>query len=173
MISRISQASLLAVACVFSLSAAAEPMGQGKREFADIYTQCGLGAMIAPTNEAVAAITNVTWDLGTTAILSNATSPENCKGGAAKKAAFIHNAYPKLAQDLARGDGQHLRALVALSGCKAETQGAVMAAMRSDFAQLAVASSYSSQSRYQQSEGLYSAVSQRLAQDFAQTCTAV
>ncbi len=173
MISRISQVSMLVAACVLSLPAAAAPMGEGQREFADIYTQCGLGAMIAPTNEVVAAITNITWDLGTTAILSNASSADNCKGAAAKKAAFIHNAYPKLAQDLARGDGQHLRALVALSGCKTETQGAVMVALRGDFAQLAVAASYAGQSRLQQSEGLYTAVSQRLAQDFAQVCTAV
>ncbi len=37
------------------------------REFADIFTECGIGAMIAPNNEAVAAVTNVTWDCGTTA----------------------------------------------------------------------------------------------------------
>jgi hypothetical protein len=173
MTSLFCRAALLAAASALSFSAAAEPMGEGKREFADIYTQCGLGAMIAPTNEVVAAITNVTWDLGTTAILSNASSAENCKGGAAKKAAFIHNAYPKLAQDLARGDGQHLRALVTLAGCKADSQGQVMTAMRGEFAQLTAVAAYAQQSRFQQSEALFTAVNQRLAQDFAQTCTAV
>ena len=54
-------------------------MSFADREFADIYTECGLGAMIAPNNEAVAAVTNVTWDLGTTAISSDASSEENCK----------------------------------------------------------------------------------------------
>lgn len=173
MTSFLCRASVLAAASALSLSAFAAPMGEGQREFADIYTQCGLGAMIAPNNEVVAAVTNVTWDLGTTAILSNASSAENCKGGAAKKAAFIHNAYPKLAQDLARGEGQHLHALVTLAGCKADSQAQVMTAMRSEFAQLTAVAGYATQSRFQQSEGLYTAVNQRLAQDFAQTCTAV
>ncbi len=59
------------------------------REFAEIYTDCGLGAMIAPRTPAVAAVTNVTWDLGTTAISSNISSPDSCMGGQAKMAAFI------------------------------------------------------------------------------------
>ena len=66
------------------------------RDFADIYTECGLGAMIAPKNEAVAAITNVTWDYGTTAISSNISSPDTCKGGQGKMASFIHDSYESL-----------------------------------------------------------------------------
>jgi hypothetical protein len=59
------------------------------REFAEIYTECGLGAMIAPRTPAVAAVTNVTWDLGTTAVTSNISSPDTCQGGKEKTAAFI------------------------------------------------------------------------------------
>ena len=62
----------------------------GAREFADIYTDCGLGALIAPRTPAVAAVTNVTFDLGTTAIISNVSSPETCQGGKALAAAFIN-----------------------------------------------------------------------------------
>ncbi len=79
------------------------------REFADIYTECGLGAMIAPRNEAVAAVTNVTWDLGTTAVSSNVSSPDSCSGGKQKAAAFIHDAYASLKTDLASGYGAHLK----------------------------------------------------------------
>jgi len=71
---------------LFAVAAAAFCFAQSAsaREFADIYTECGLGAMIAPNNAAVAAVTNVTWDLGTTAISSNASSADSCKGGKTK-----------------------------------------------------------------------------------------
>ncbi len=55
--------SFFVIALTLSLTAAPQVIA---REFADIYTECGLGAMIAPKNPTVAAITNVTWDLGTT-----------------------------------------------------------------------------------------------------------
>lgn len=143
------------------------------REFADIYTDCGLGAMIAPNNSAVAAVTNVTWDLGTTAVSSDASSPDSCKGGKVKKAAFIHDAYPQLAQDLSRGQGAHLQALVAMSGCAAPSQSALMHAVRADFAQLTAAPAYAQQSRFDQAKNLFDAVNQRVASDFAAVCTAV
>lgn len=76
------------------------------REFADIYTDCGLGAMIAPKTPGVAAVTNVTWDLGTTAVSSNISSPDACVGGKEKTAAFIHDSYSSLEEDLAKGDGR-------------------------------------------------------------------
>lgn len=66
-------------ASVVLLLAFAQPASA--REFADIYTDCGLGALIAPNNGAVAAVTNVTWDSGTTAVSSDASSAESCKGG--------------------------------------------------------------------------------------------
>jgi hypothetical protein len=87
------------------------------REFADIYTECGLGAVIAPNNGAVAAITNVTWDLGTTAVSSNMSSAENCKGGQKKVAQLIQNAYPQLTADIAKGQGQNLDALSVAAQC--------------------------------------------------------
>ena len=69
------------------------------REFAEIYTDCGIGGMIAPRSDAVVAITNVTWDLGTTAISSNISSPDSCSGGQAEKAVFIHDSYDVLELD--------------------------------------------------------------------------
>lgn len=155
-----------------ALLAATAPSAQA-REFADIYTDCGIGAMIAPNNSAVAAVTNVTWDLGTTAVSSNATSPDTCQGGKVKKAAFIHDAYPQLAQDLSRGQGAHLQALVTLSGCRADSQAALAHAVRADFAQLAAAPSYAEQSRFVQARNLFDAFNQRVAADFAAACTTV
>jgi len=126
------------------------------RDFADIYTECGLGAMIAPRNEAVAAVTNVTWDLGTTAISSNITSPDTCEGGKARMAAFIHDSYESLAKDLAGGSGTYLDALIALNG-EAQTD---ITALRADFAKLVADPSYTDQTRFQKAEALYNLLNQ-------------
>lgn len=143
------------------------------REFGDIYTQCGLGALIFPKNEVLAAITNVTWDLGTTAITSDLSTPDSCQGGKPKKAAFIHDSYAQIESDLARGTGKHLAALMTMSGCQASAQPEIARAVRADFAQSVAAADYSVQTRYQQAESLYTQFHQRLERDFAQVCSAI
>ncbi|HRK55931.1 MAG TPA: DUF3015 family protein [Burkholderiaceae bacterium] len=142
------------------------------REFADIYTECGLGAIIAPTNHVVAAVTNVTWDLGTTAISSNVSSPDSCAGGKAKQAAFLHDAYPQLEGDIARGQGPHLDALLALTGCQPSVHADWVRAVRADFASVAANAAYSSQSRFDQAQLLYNIVQQQTSGQFATACQA-
>jgi len=92
------------------------------REFADIYAECGLGGMIfsgeSDNNRILAIISNVTWDLGTTAILSDASSEDNCQGGGGT-AAFIMQTYPSIERDLARGEGEYLDAMLDIRGCDA------------------------------------------------------
>src|SRR5688572_14787526 len=143
--------SILAAAAVaLTLSA-----GQASaREFADIFTECGLGAMIAPNNGAVAAVTNVTWDLGTTAITSNASSADSCKGGKAKTAAYIFQQYAAIEKDLAQGEGKHLTALMTIAGCQADAATTLRAGFAADVAN----PGYSTQSREQQAEALYNKV---------------
>lgn len=141
------------------------------REFVDIYTQCGLGAMIAPTNGGVAAITNVTWDSGTTAISSNISSPDTCKGGKAKTAAFIHESYGHIEKNLASGNGSHLDALLTLSGCRTEARPAITAALRNDFSKVVAKTGYSRQSRYEQASGLYDLLQFRISTSFANSCS--
>lgn len=125
------------------------------REFADIYTECGLGAMIAPKNEAVAAVTNVTWDLGTTAISSNISSEDTCRGGKAKTAAYIFQSYAQLEQDLANGEGQHLSALMAVAGCSATAHPAVKTSLRQGLADRARNASFVSAQRFDQAKAIY------------------
>jgi hypothetical protein len=126
------------------------------REFADIYTDCGLGAMIAPTNGAVAAVTNVTWDLGTTAISSNATSADTCNGGKAKTAAFLFQQYGQLENDLAQGEGKHLAALMTIAGCRADAAQTLRASLAASVA----SPDYAMKTRYEQAQGLYQQVQQ-------------
>jgi hypothetical protein len=128
------------------------------REFADIYTDCGLGAVIAPRTPAVAAVTNVTFDLGTTAIISNISSPDTCQGGQALAAAFINNAYEPLEADLARGQGEYLDSLAALAGVSEDGKVSFAAGLRQDFAASVAATDYAHQSRFQKAENLYNLV---------------
>lgn len=127
----------------------------GDREFADIYTQCGLGAMIAPNNEAVAAVTNVTWDLGTTAIISNASSDDTCKGGGGRSASLIFEAYPSLEKNLANGEGEHLTALLNVVGVAEADHANIIAKLRPAFAEVVSAADYSESSRVEKAENLY------------------
>jgi len=127
------------------------------REFADIYTDCGLGALIAPTNSAVAAVTNVTFDLGTTAIISNISSPETCSGGQEKVAAFIYQSYSALEKDLASGSGTYLDSLMTLAGYDSQAQQEVEM-LRSGFAKIVANSSYVNQNRFEKAEALYNLV---------------
>ncbi len=155
-----------AVAAVMAFA----PQAQA-RDFGQIYTQCGLGGLIAGSVPVLAVITNITWDLGTTAISSEATTPEACHGGAAKTAAFINDAAPQLEQDLARGQGQHLAALLELSGCSAAAQPAITTALRGDLSAVLSAPGAASRTSYQQAEALYDLYTARLQADFAQACT--
>jgi hypothetical protein len=128
------------------------------REFADIYTQCGLGAMIAPTNQAVAVCTNITWDSGTTAISSNALSPDTCKGGKAKTALFIHDSYDQLEKQLASGQGSYVNSLTTLAGVSSEKAAGFQQQLRSDFAKLVAQPGYTQLSKLEKSAALYELV---------------
>ncbi len=129
-----------------------------EREFADIYEECGLGAMIAPKNPAVAAVTNVTWDSGTTAISSNISSPDTCGGGKEKTAAFIHDSYKALENDLASGEGTYLDTLMTLSGIHESSKLKFVQALRSDFAKIVAEPGYSVQSQFEHAQALYNLV---------------
>ncbi len=128
------------------------------RDFADIYTECGLGALIAPKNTAVAAVTNVIWDLGTTAISSNISSPDTCAGGKEKMAAFIYDSYESLEKELASGSGSYLDTLMVLAGYDAKANPEMTAALRNDFAKMVADSNYTDQSRFEKAETLYNLV---------------
>lgn len=124
------------------------------REFADIYTECGLGAMIAPNNSVVAAVTNVTWDLGTTAVSSNASSADTCQGGKKKTAAFIYEQFTQIEKDLAQGQGKHLAALMSIAGCDVGTEQT----LRAGFTESVAKPGYGVQSRFERAEALFDQV---------------
>lgn len=133
------------------------------REFADIYTECGLGALIAPNNSAVAAVTNVTWDLGTTAVSSNASSPDTCNGGKEKTAAFIYKSYDSLEKDIAMGSGKYLDRLIAMLGGEGSDSNAMIDAIRLEFGKLAAMTDFDSMTRFDKSRALFNIVENQRA----------
>ena len=136
------------------------------REFGEIYTDCGVGGLIGSAigskedtlANVAAVVTNITFDLGTTAISSNTTSPDTCARGKEKTAAFIYESYESLETGVASGHGVYLDALVALSGHEGEARERFVAALRSGFAKLVAAPEYPEQDRFTKSEALYNLV---------------
>ncbi len=151
----LKKVSVLAVAVVALLGMS---QSASAREFADIYTECGLGAMIAPNNEAVAAVTNVTWDLGTTGISSNISSPDTCRGGYGKTAMFIHDSYELLENEIASGSGDYLDTLMLLVGVDSNNSNIFLKNLRNNFSGLVGQNNYQQLSRFEKSEALYNMV---------------
>lgn len=152
---------LVVVVAFFVLGVFAKP--GIARDFAEIFTDCGIGAMISPKNDAVAAITNITWDFGTTAVSSNVSSPDTCVGGKERLAAFIYQSYDSLEKNLASGHGEYLDTLVDLAGYKTHDKEQFVAMLRKDFTEIVSASMYTNRTRYQKAEALYNLVSKHAA----------
>ena len=74
------------------------------------WQQCGIGAMIFPDNGAAAAVSNIIWDLGTTAVSTKISSQESCAGANVKTAMFIQQTFPVLEQEIAQGEGEYVAA---------------------------------------------------------------
>lgn len=155
---------LLASVVVLCAAALSTNSAHAGRSFGQIYRQCGLGAMISSDDPTMALVSNITTDLGTTAILSNATTPDTCKGRSAKTALFIHESYDALASDLSRGHGKYLDSLAVLSGWSKDIQGAMTEKVRADFSTVVAANGYSSKNRFDHSEALFEIVSKYSAQ---------
>lgn len=128
------------------------------REFVDIYKECGLGAMIAPKDPLIAVFTNVTWDLGTTAISTNISSAESCKGKNAKVASFINDSYNEIEKDLASGEGKYIDTLASLSKEESQSKEDFIASVRNNFATIVASNDYSKLTTYQKSEKLYNII---------------
>lgn len=139
------------------------------REFGEIYTDCGIGGLIGsaigPEEDTMAnvaaVVTNITFDLGTTAISSNITSPDTCARGKEKTAAFIYESYESLETDLASGHGAYLDALVVLAGHEGQTQERFVATVRSGFAKLVATPDYPEQNRFTKAEALYNLINEQ------------
>jgi len=104
------------------------------------WLDCGIGAMVFPSanHEVGAGLSNVIWDLGTTAVTSAMSSPETCNGtDNVKTAMFIERTYATLETELAKGEGENLAALAELMEVS-DTETFVVA-LREEFASVVAA----------------------------------
>lgn len=84
------------------------------------WQDCGIGSMVFPDNGTASAISNVIWDLGSTAVTSASASEDSCNSTRVKTAQFIQETYQQLEEDLVKGDGEHLSAMTELMSCSAQ-----------------------------------------------------
>lgn len=144
--------------CVVVLSVLAGSQVVQARVFAEIYKECGLGAMLFPKDPYIAVFTNVTWDLGSTALSSNSSSPDSCSGGKGKVASLINKAYELLEADLASGNGKYLDTLAALAVRDSQAQQQFKVALRKDFTKVVATAGYTTKTRFEKEEILYNLV---------------
>jgi hypothetical protein len=132
---------------------AAKEAGSGPNPFSD----CGIGAAIFDNNIA-AVISNVIWDIGTTAVTSALSSPETCKGKEVEAAAFIFESYDNLVVESAHGEGEHLAALMNILAVKDSDRAAVITSVRQDISTAISQPSYQEKTVAELSEMYYNSV---------------
>ena len=126
--------------------------GENQRNAEQIYKECGIGGVLLGNVSPIGAvISNVTWDLGTTALSSNVSSADTCIQSEVKTAAFIHNSYDSIIIDIAKGSGRYLETLANISGKSA-------ANIRITVNELIGAGDYSLQTQTQRSVNLYNSI---------------
>lgn len=139
--------------------AQAEITGKSGRTMEQVYKECGLGGLLlGKSSPILAVISNVTWDLGTTAAISDSVSPETCLNGNTKAAVLIKEAFPSVEKDLAAGSGAHLNALNGLMSCEAASAG-----VRQDYADYTQTVNYQSATQDQNAAVLFNIVNQNMA----------
>ncbi|OJA07363.1 hypothetical protein QHL1GM_07085 [Halomonas sp. QHL1] len=126
------------------------------------WQHCGIGAAIFDTNTTAAAISNVIWDSGTTAVTSATISPETCESEAIKVAQFVDETYDQLAMEAAMGEGNHLSAALGLVGCDASDTASI-SQLRSDLSTVSASSNYSSMSHNDKAYSFYTSLNQAAA----------
>lgn len=98
------------------------------------WQDCGIGSMIFPENGTAAAISNIIWDLGTTAVTSASASEDSCEGSGAKTAQFIFETYENLEDEIVRGEGKHITAMLNLMQCDADAHSQATREIREEVA---------------------------------------
>ncbi len=121
------------------------------RSLEKIFTECGIGAAIFVNTPAAAAISNVIWDLGTTATSSDISSPESCKGKGAQIAMFIGSTYDNLEIEVASGKGQYVETLSKMSGKS-------VAEIRKEFGKVVASKNYTSMNKIEKADSLHTIV---------------
>lgn len=147
----------IALASSFSLSAFAQSSGapgSGPNPF----SECGIGAALFPETHWAAVVSNVIWDVGTTAVTSATMSPQTCSGKKVKTALFIRDTYEQLAEEIARGKGEHVAAALEMFQCAPAQRAAAIDEVRADMGKAIAVPGYAEQQHLEQAGQLYNII---------------
>jgi hypothetical protein len=122
------------------------------------YVECGIGAALFPNTGWAAATSNVTWDLGITAITSALSSPEMCNAKKVATARLILETLPSLEKDLAVSEGKYLVALNQTMSCSPDAHKPINADLRVAYAEVVSEKGYVEKSRVGRAADLYESV---------------
>lgn len=150
----ISSIAFVATLPSLALAADTKPAGSGPNPFSD----CGIGAALFPNHKVLAVTSNVIWDVGTTAVTSATASPETCSGKSATAAKFILESYESLAEETARGHGEHLAALMNILEVSEADRNATIQAIRANMVEKVASENYTSADKVEKSSLYYNSV---------------
>lgn len=140
------------------------------QSFANPWKDCGVGAIIFDDNKTVAAISNIIWDWGSTAITSAISTPSACEGKKARTAMFINETYPTLEEETVKGNGKHIDSMLTMLGCDVNSHDAITESIRHDFANEITKSSHPTLSRTEKAETYYNIVDSTISNSFSGAC---
>jgi len=140
-----------ALLATLAMTIALAPQAQA-RTLEGILKECGIGAALFKHTPAAAAISNIIWDLGTTATFSDITG--KCSYGKNLKVAmFVSSSYDTLETELASGNGEYVETLASLSG-------KTVSDIRNEFTGIMASKDYTSMTKMEKADKLYSIVTQ-------------
>jgi len=122
-----------------------------------VYKDCGIGAALFK-NDTGAIISNVIWDLGTTALTSATASPDTCEGFNADAASFILDSYDSLVEETAKGQGTHLDTLMSIVELSDKRKSHVITTVRARMADVVASSSYLETDKIEKAELYYNSL---------------
>lgn len=120
------------------------------------WQHCGIGSYVFPDHGIAAAISNVIWDLGTTAVISATVTPETCNTNLVTTALLIDSSYDQLVMQTAQGSGEHLDAVLSLAGCSATAE--TVGTLRTDLNAVVSSEGYAEMAHEDKAYSFYSSL---------------
>ena len=123
--------ALAAALATLSTSALISQPAMAAEQKLNAWQHCGLGAAVFPNNGTAAAISNIIWDLGTTALTSATVSKDTCNSELVQTARFIDENYEQLETELAIGEGRHVDTMLTMLKVDSDERESVLNELRS------------------------------------------
>lgn len=129
---------------------------------ANPWTECGIGGAIGslvekqPASNVIASVSNIVWDLGTTATTSAISSPDLCSNTSVAAARFINDSYATLESETAIGEGESLVALMDIMATEESARASILAEVRAEYSKVVSEESFNMMTEQQKAQSYYS-----------------